>query len=611
MVDRTRMTIKNYRDNKIINILIISIWFGAVSGLFEGVLFLIFQKGGRLMGVSTEILWISPIFNILLFGVLGFSLGISAHFFPKLPARLVSIFLFTFLTLLDWLQLISFEKIQRYALIILVIGLSVVLTRRISKVEDRVNAYGYRSLPWILGIVVAILIIVQGASWLNERNELANLPEAAPDAPNVLIVVVDALRADHLSILGYPRKTSPNMDRIAEQGAMFDNAFATASWSLPSHASLVTGRYPHELDVEWATPKALFKNPYPTIAEALRGQGYRTGAFSANYYWFTREQGFGRGFIHFEDYFNSIADMAVRTFYGRAIEEVAMRRIGLTDIPARKRASDIRRSLFRWVDRNTEIPFFAFLNLMDTHDPYLPPQPYRSKFSESSNPGGLLNWRIGRDHPQMTPEQMQGEIDAYDGAISYVDDEIEKILVELSARNMSDNTILMIVSDHGEAFNEHGVYLHANSLYREELHVPIIIWQPEVVPAGVRVTTPVSIAAIPATVMDLAGFGDQTQFPGPSLSQYWLSADPSAGWPYPFAEIKQQPWKHESAPIQSGSLESLISPEWQYIDHENLPAELYDWKNDPNEANNLAGKLDLQNIITQFQTMLKTTVSTN
>jgi arylsulfatase A-like enzyme len=466
-----------------------------------------------------------------------------------------------------------------------------------------------RSLPWVVSVVLLTLAAIQGRLWLQEQVAIATLPPAPSESPNILVILVDALRADHLSCYGYARPTSPHVDRITQQGVLFEKAFPTSSWTLPSHASLLTGRYPYEHGADWSRPQALLDRRHPTLAEALRSRGYRTGAFSANLFWFTRPMGFGRGFIRFEDYFHSIGDMASRTLYGRVIEKFVLQRLGFEDIPARKRASDINRALLNWADGERNKPFFAFLNYMDTHDPYLPPQPYRDQFSKLKNPGGILNWRVGRHHPPMTAEQLQSEIDAYDGAVAYVDDHIGKLLMELQKRGLTDNMLVVITSDHGESFGEHGVFLHGNGLYREEIQVPLIFWWPGQVPAGVRVAWPITNAALPATVMELLGAADQTVFPGPSLSSLWKASQAYSNFPYPLAEIGQIPWAPENAPTHHGSMISLVSPQWHYIEHAKLGLELYTWENDPRERHNLADRSELQNVVSQLRLRLPQTSS--
>src|SRR6185503_20396940 len=122
-----------------------------------------------------------------------------------------------------------------------------------------------------------------------------------------------------------------------------------------------------------------------TLPEILQMRGYRTGAFSGNTYWFSREHGFGRGFLHFEDFFHSLADMALRTAYGRLVSRKVLWRIGYEDIPARKHADVTNAAVLRWIARDTSRPFFVMINYMDVHDPYLPPQPYRNRFAAQPN----------------------------------------------------------------------------------------------------------------------------------------------------------------------------------------------------------------------------------
>jgi arylsulfatase A-like enzyme len=272
---------------------------------------------------------------------------------------------------------------------------------------------------------------------------------ASPDTPNILLIVIDTLRSDHLSSYGYERSTSPTIDSLAEQGVLFENTFSTSPYTAPSHASLLTGRYPREHGAQWITRRPILDDRYPTLPQALKARGYRTAAFSANRFWFTREQGLGRGFIHFEDNFHSPGDMAVRTFYGRKFEEFILRRL-FEDYPWRQQARDINNSVVHWLQRDPDIPFFAFLNYFDAHDPYFPPQPYRSEFSALENPGGIVNSYQNRYSPKLTPQELQNEIDAYDGAISYVDDHIAQLLAEIRRLGLGDNVLVIITSDHGK-----------------------------------------------------------------------------------------------------------------------------------------------------------------
>ena len=435
---------------------------------------------------------------------------------------------------------------------------------------------------------------------------LAHLPSPRAASPNVLVIVLDTVRADHLSGYGYARATSPNVDRIAQQGVLFENAISTSSWTLPSHASLLTGQFPFE---HGATLNNL-DSRLPTLGEQLQLHGYRTAAFSANLLYFTEKEGFGRGFIRFEGPFHSIADMAFRTVYGRKFERFVLRRLGFEDIPARKRASDVTHAFLRWAERDPGQPFFAFLNLFDAHTPYLPPQPYRNRFSKQPNPGGLINWHMFRPWPELTPEQLQSEMDAYDGAIAYMDDQVGALLTALQKQEIGRNLLVVITADHGEAFGEHRfgehrLIDHRNSLYRALVRVPLIIWWPGHLPAGARVERPVSIASVPATVMDLVGAADSGTFRVPSLAELWGTRAHEQNWPFPLTELAHIPFESPHHPCKYGEIKSLVGPEWHYIVHEKFGEELYHWKQDPGEQQNLAKAPEGQAIIKEFSGRLQ------
>ena len=249
---------------------------------------------------------------------------------------------------------------------------------------------------------------------------------------------------------------------------------------------------------------------------------------------------------------------------------------------------------------------------MDTHDPYLPPDPFRNKFSQVENPGGLINDRIGQGDPELTPDQIQSEIDAYDGSIAYVDDAIGKLLAGLDELGQAENTLVIITSDHGEAFGDHGVFLHSHSLYREEIRVPLIMWQPGKLPAGTRVTQAVSNVSLPATLMDLV-FSEGRLFSSPSLVKLIDTAEKGApdeggDWPMPLSEMAQKPWAPQRAPASSGDLKSLIGTRWHYIEHEANGPELYDLVTDTAETNNLAGRPEVQDVLAPLEDCLSQTM---
>ena len=222
--------------------------------------------------------------------------------------------------------------------------------------------------------------------------------------------------------------------------------------------------------------------------------------------------------------------------------------------------------LFRslaWETTRGRRPFFAFLNFYDAHLPYDPPAEWSSKFSARAT-----------------------ALDRYDGAIAYMDHEVGRVLNELGRRGILDNTVVIIASDHGEGFGEHGLYGHGNSLYRPELHVPLIVRYPARAPAGWRVESPVSLRDVGATLVDLTGLRTSRPFGGSSLTALWGSgsAHPSAVVAEVSAGINTEP----GAPVSRGAMRSLIDSTAHYIRNGDGVEELYRYRDDPGELRDVA-----------------------
>jgi arylsulfatase A-like enzyme len=573
----------------------------------EGAGLLFFQRlnwasWGRMVHVSWEILWISPLVDAIFFFSLALLSALAARLLPRLPAFRVILFLLTFLSVYDWLTLTG--RLFHRACLLLALGVAAAFTRWSGKREGSVLEFCRKSTPWMVAVWVLMFAGIQGGPRLQEQNAVARLPRPAAGAPNVLVIVVDTLRADHLSSYGYARPTSPNFDRIAQQGTLFENAISTSSWSLPAHISLLTGRYQFEHGVGNVEPEPWSGwgnqglGGFPTLGEALQQKGYRTGAFSANRTYFTESLGFGRGFQHFEDYFHSAADMFVRTLYGREFARIYLNRSDKSKITRALRflhanslldkdsegagayggaqgigkpAEVVNQEVLQWIDRDRQRPFFAFLNYFDVHYPYGGPPSYTKPI-----------WDLG------------GSIDEYDASVKYIDDTLEILLQALEQRDLAKNTLLIITSDHGESLGRHGLTYHGEALYWGLIHVPLVIWYPGHVPAGLRSATPVTIAAIPATIMDLAGGSGREMFADRSLSSL-LSSSAVPNWPDPLSELAQSDFLDKNDMMAekliptaiTGSMRSLVTREWQLITHETMGDQLYDWKGDPGESSNL------------------------
>jgi arylsulfatase A-like enzyme len=199
-----------------------------------------------------------------------------------------------------------------------------------------------------------------------------------------------------------------------------------------------------------------------------------------------------------------------------------------------------------------------------------------------------------RDYPKTSWPQ-QSELDAYDNGVKYVDDYIGRLMEELGRRGLANNTLVVITSDHGESLGQHHLRTHGKALYWEQIHVPLVIWYTGRVPVGVTVTTPVTNAAIPATIMDLLGAGSQRILPPSSLGALWQTSG-APNWPEPLSELahngisdKEDQAARALVPTAStGAMKSLVTPQWQLIMHETMGDQLYDWVLDPGESNNSA-----------------------
>lgn len=588
---------------------LIATWCGIFTGLIEGLGLLLFQRinwkqWGRMMHVSKEILWVAPIVDLIFFLLVALVIWLASRFFKRIPAARVLVLILTFLAAYDWLTLTG--RLYSRACLLLALGVAAAFIRWLGTHEAVAIRFWRKSCAYLVAALLIIFVGIQGGKWLHERIVEARLPIASPKSPNVLVVVMDTLRADHLSTYEYARPTSPVMDRLAKRGVLFENAIAPSSWSLPSHASLLTGRYPLEhglVNVQpmpWMGWGRTAMNGFPTLGEALQQRGYRTGAFSANRVYFSDDVGLGRGFIRFEDYFFSAGDALTRTVYGRKLARFyfyrsnkskatrLLRYLGLGPwldqdsegsgeyggaFGVRKRASDVNQEALKWIERDRKRRFFAFLNYLDVHYAYGGPWNYTKPAWDQGTP-----------------------IDEYDAGVTYADDQFGRLLADLQRLGLADNTIVVITSDHGESLGDHGLTYHGAALYWELVHVPLVIFYPKHIPGGVRIATPVSNAAISATILSLLGDGAQKIFPGPALSDLWQSPEASSQWPDPLSQLPQtnivvraDRAVEDKIPIATtGSMQTLVTPRWQLIVHDKLGAQLYDWRSDPGEAHDLA-----------------------
>ena len=592
-------------------VLLISIWFGLFAGLGEvairGIQRFVLWSHPPLL--NPNMFWMAPLADAALVSVFALLLVLVAHRWRGLLTLRIVIFVFGFLGFLS-VSLLFYPEIHGLAVFVLAAGLTIQTCRLIASHPDRFYSLVRRTVPYLIASVAALGLCVGGYFRVPEM--LAHLPPAREDAPNVLLIVLDTARAQNLSLYGYHRETTPRLERFAKTGVRFDRALSPSSYTLESHASMFTGEFPHKLFAARQTPsdsRTPLDGRYETLAEALSSRGYTTAGFVANLVYTSYEHGLNRGFTHYEDYVISLEGFVWSSSLGREIYRKFRNLIGNYQSHERKTAADVNRAFLSWLRRHEHRPFFVFLNYFDAHDPYIPAEPFKRVFGpkNSSNPG------VDPAH-KYTSERIEEFRDAYDNCILNLDYEIGSLLDQLQAQGQLKNTLIIITSDHGELFGEHGLISHGNGLYRPLLHVPLLISFPARVPAGQRVREPVSLRDLPATVMDLAGFAEQVPFRGASLARYWNGGGSRSDIQAEthLSELlvgaKKVEWWPEWFPVYKGSMKSLVGRGFHYIKNGDGSEELYDFDGDPLEEYDLSGTVKGKQVIEQMrQSLAKTT----
>lgn len=311
--------------------------------------------------------------------------------------------------------------------------------------------------------------------------------------PSVLLIVADALRADHLGCYGYDRATSPQIDEFAANALIFEQAMSNSPWTKPSMGSLFTSKYPHE---HWAfhwtdnlSDKSL------TLAEVFKNWNYATYAFQTNPA-ITEKHNFRQGFQYYKEIVLEKADIVTSNFNA-------------------------------WIQKHRKKPFFAYLHFMDTHVPYNAPQEFSQIFGLKDNtvftPGGFqtIDVRV-LSEIGLSEHDKQNILSLYDGAIKYFDYNFGKIIDNLRKLGILNNTIIILTADHGEEFWEHGGFAHGHTLYNEVLQVPLIIDYSSHLPSK-RIESYVQLLDLFPTILDIAGIQNDFEFRGNDLIPSVLS----------------------------------------------------------------------------------------
>lgn len=279
----------------------------------------------------------------------------------------------------------------------------------------------------------------------------APLPAGDPSRPDILLISIDTLRADHLSAWGYERPTSPFLDRLAAEGTRYAHARSPSPWTLPAHTTMLTGQLPWTHRV--TEDRFRLASSTPVLPEALKHGGYRTGGFVSTLY-VSRIFGFERGFDRFEDFgiHDEKKNLGGKVPFDRVVDE----------------------ALAWWTEQPSGQPVFLFLHTYDAHYAYDPPEPFASRFDRPPQEGDprYKNYFHYLDKP-LTAEQMAHQVAQYDESIAWIDHQLQRLDQRLTAAGRTVRWV--VTADHGEEFGERGSWGHAHTLYAEQLHVPLII----------------------------------------------------------------------------------------------------------------------------------------
>lgn len=652
---------------------------GLCLGILEGALLFFIPRATGLVrpDVSYVVWFIAPLVDLVAGGIVGLALGLlSSLRKPGATASLVFAAIGAGLAgayvawMLDWFGIgagvIFPRRIEprTAGLAFLIVFIIVLILTALRSRWKPAEAASRPMRRWVLVDVIALAILIAGVIFYSTHRPFAGGAakggrQTVSSRANVALIVLDTVRADHLSCYGYSRPTTPSICALAARGVLFEDAIAPSSWTLPSLTSIFTGLMPHQTGANWG--RAPDPSAWP-LARILSSKGYETAGFNANPFYGLSGWRLSDGFHVYEDDSVSLRHNLAVTFVGQSVLRFLYNHLVRYNQFDRRDAADVNENVERWASlRDTSRPYFLFINYMDAHRPYLPPQRFDHRFGRI--PKGLLARVIqpldhGHPHRPYSAAERQDLIDGYDNSLAYLDAQVGRLVDVLRAQPGGGRTIFIITSDHGEGFGGHGTYDHGWNLYREVLHVPLIIAGPGI-PTGVRVRSVVPSRELFSTVLDftlgLEGAVRQT-----SLRQLWEPSQTTAaqlaaqhGAPTKSSNVILNEAKdpalaaknsrlftslrmnrargnapssrgystHGGAKLGAGeevvseldvysrgvdpaSL-SLTTPEWQLILSSSGSVELYNLMRDPGEKTNVASNAALQDVVANLRAELE------
>jgi arylsulfatase A-like enzyme len=420
-------------------------------------------------------------------------------------------------------------------------------------------------------LIVSFLLVSQSVLWLGGCSDPS---ETKP--PNIVLISIDTLRADRLGSYGWAADTSPVLDHLAANGVRFENSISHSSWTLPSHMSLFTSQLVSSHGI--VNEKTALPESELTLAEVLSQHGYRSTAF-ATWVYLNPAFGFGQGF---SEYYLQLDPQQLSLATGSGADD----------------AREVVDAVENWLTATDDEPFFLFVHLFDPHLDYAPPAPYDQLFtSEYDGPmdGSYLAARaqilgLHRTIPPIDPRDRDYLDGLYQGEIRFVDDQIGRLLDAIDSRSPLEETLVIVLGDHGEEIGDHGsLEGHGWTLYEEVLRVPLILGFPDGGHRGTVIQQPVGLIDVAPTVLDYLDIETPKSFQGRSLLPLIESGSTSMVLPPVISDSggRLGVFKRSVRGPRYKLIESKDTGQW----HEGPPFgagfELYDLETDPQEQNNL------------------------
>lgn len=410
-------------------------------------------------------------------------------------------------------------------------------------------------------------------SGTNSRNKPFSY--VSGEKPNVILITIDTLRADHVQCYGYSKNTSPNIDQLAEEGSLFLNTICQATTTPVSHASILTGLYPyhHGLRYLHGGNNYKLKDTITTLAEMLKEDGYKTAAFISAFPLISERYNLSQGFEYYDEDF--------------IIDEYTMncplcRQKGLINTGKSQRRSDeTNRKVFEWLENHYGERFFIWVHYFDPHDPIvIPPEEFLQKFPPIQN-------------------KRSNTIEMYDVEIAYTDYQFGELWKKIKELGIDEKSLFILTSDHGEGLNDHGYWSHAEKLYQEQVHVPMIIRYSKLF-RGKKISAITRTVDIVPTIMDVLYLPlSESRFDG-------ISMLPHITGNQPVADLMAYNETHYPKFLDNASpLFSVIDQKWKFVYYPEKEEmnQLFDLKNDPVENKNVVVKHP--KLVQKFKNYLK------